>query len=174
MRRPEFQKYGFRDFLRATLLAPLASIPATIVGYSLFFFVDAYINVRFQHGFFNFKDDIVFVLNASFIFILYALQITYLSTAIFGAVGVSIANFIRFRITTTLGIIAGVVCGGTVEYWISSFTIIDMSQGLQIRKFFAPGIFRSQLQVVYSSGWCIQNQSTDHQNLQADRYDFLP
>ncbi|HJS18047.1 MAG TPA: hypothetical protein VJ785_04835 [Anaerolineales bacterium] len=103
----EFQKYGFSDFLRASAVAPLASIPAVLL-------VDLFIIL----------PNLLAVLamwRLALLLIIVTLPISYFSTAIFGALGIGIANLARVHVTVPLGTLAGVVCGaitGLLSLWL--------------------------------------------------------
>jgi hypothetical protein len=135
--------YSLRDYLRGALIAPLASIPGTILGYFFFFAVNEYIDVKF-HGqvYTGLISELDFILRAAFIFVLFALPSAYISTVVFGAIGVSIANSKGFRITITIGIAAGVVCGGlTGILWIILFSWPGSASIPRVAALLGPVIF---------------------------------
>jgi hypothetical protein len=100
----EFQKYRFADFLRASAVAPLASIPAVLLIDLLFLFPTDRILPSHLEGFARFRAWALFL-------IIFSLPTAYISTAIFGALGCEIANSARVRLTIPIGAFAGVVCG---------------------------------------------------------------
>ena len=100
----EFQRYRFADFLRASAVAPLASIPAALLVDLLFIFSTNRIIGSGQEGFARLGGWALFLL-------IFSLPSAYISTAIFGALGLGIANSVRVRLTILIGAFAGVVCG---------------------------------------------------------------
>lgn len=100
----EFQKYRFGDFLRATLLAPLASIPALLIVDLLIFIILGGARTTPQ------KASAMFGGWAALL-VAFSLPSAYIATAIFGALGIRIANSRSVRLTTLIGAVAGVTCG---------------------------------------------------------------
>jgi hypothetical protein len=99
----EFQKYGFSDFLRASALAPLASIPAVLLVDLFILFADIILP--------NPLESLAIFGRLALFLIYLSLPISYFSTAIFGALGIGIANSARVHLTVPIGALAGVVCG---------------------------------------------------------------
>jgi hypothetical protein len=101
----EFQKYSFADFLRASALAPLASIPAVLVVDLLILFLQGDIPPSDpQKGLAAFRAWAILLM-------VFSLPSAYVSAAIFGPWGIRIANSAKARITIPIAAIAGVVCG---------------------------------------------------------------
>jgi hypothetical protein len=122
----EFQKYRRADFMKGTIVAPLVSLPITVLGLLLYTYAGTPLGTQL---------DFVQVIRTSlfFVFLFFALPSAYISTAIFGGVGISIANFNRFRISITLGTVAGIVCGAFMGFlWILFFARYDFSHFIEI------------------------------------------
>ena len=79
-------------------MAPLASIPAVLL-------VDLFIILP------NLLAGLAMFGRLALLLIIATLPISYFSTAIFGALGIGIANLARVPLTVPLGAVAGVVCG---------------------------------------------------------------
>ena len=79
-------------------MAPLASIPAVLL-------VDLFIILP------NLLDGLAMFGRLALLLIMVTLPTSYFSTAIFGALGIGIANLARVHLTVPLGAVAGVVCG---------------------------------------------------------------
>ena len=79
-------------------MAPLASIPAVLL-------VDLFIILP------NLLAGLAMFGRLALFLIIVTLPISYFSTAIFGALGIGIANLARVPLTVPLGAVAGVVCG---------------------------------------------------------------
>ena len=106
----EFQKYRFADFLRASAVAPLACIPAVLLLDYLVLFASGML-VPSPRGDYDPFGILAFFGRLALLLISVSLPSAYISTAIFGALGVGIANSARVLLTVPIGAIAGVVCG---------------------------------------------------------------
>ena len=112
----EYQKYRLSDYTRATLIAPLASIPAVILVLLLFALYSSVRNASDVSGVKSFIRQALFFIGVT-------LPTAYISTAIFGALGVVEANFAKSNPTVPVGAVIGLVCGGIVGVaWIYFLT----------------------------------------------------
>ena len=102
----EFKGYGFPDYLRATLLAPLASIPVAMLAALLFLLL-----FPPSRSVSPPREDFVRFIDTGLFLNLSSLPIAYISTALFGAVGCEIAFWTRVRLTIPIGAVAGIICG---------------------------------------------------------------
>jgi hypothetical protein len=102
----EFQRYGFSDFLRASAVAPLASIPAVLL-------VDLFILLVSQADIIPRTplQSLAIFGRLALLLIVATLPTSYFSTAISGALGTGMANLARVHVTVPIGAFAGVVCG---------------------------------------------------------------
>jgi hypothetical protein len=119
----EYRKYRFSNLLKATLLAPLTTIPvAVIIGLLVLF--PTFNRISESQG------SPINYINVALLLILFSLPTAYASTTIFGAVGLFLANIARYRLTIPIGVGAGIVCGAGAGFaWMVYLTrdIFDLS-----------------------------------------------
>lgn len=103
-----FAGYRFVDYFKATLLAPLLTIPATFLWFSLASIVWALLANGLDHEIgVGFTEMLV---SAAFMD-LFALPTAYLGTMIFGTLGTVLAHLFRYRFTVLSGAVLGLACG---------------------------------------------------------------
>ena len=125
----EFQPYGFRDFLRATSIAPLACIPAAVLVNLLILFPSNRVVSFPQAGFARFTSGMYFLLY-------FLLPTAYITTTLFGVVGLSVANLERIRPTIPIGAVAGIICGAMTGFlWTLILTGDNFSLSIFVEGF---------------------------------------
>ena len=124
-------------------MPPSHRFPRQSLVISFFFVVSEFIAVTF-HGqvYTGLIRELDFILRVAFIFVLFALPSAYISTVVFGAIGVSIANSKGFRITITMAIAAGVLCAAlTGILWIFLFSWPGSASIARVAALLGPVIF---------------------------------